>query len=142
MDRPAEMDEQPMSQTLEFDTEEENLIVEPIQNSENEVLPDLVPDVQFYEPPKFGVSYLNNPAPIYPEEAKRKRQQGTVMLKVLVKESGKPELIEISESSGIQSLDNAALNAVKKWTFTPAKLGSEIIPAFVIVPIRFNLEKR
>jgi|APLak6261681729_1056142.scaffolds.fasta_scaffold07015_2 protein TonB len=99
-------------------------------------------ELPVYEPPKFGVSYLNNPPPVYPVEAKRRKQQGVVMLRVLVAANGKPDQMEISESSGVQSLDNAALNAVQNWTFIPAKIGKDVISAYVIVPIRFNLEKR
>lgn len=95
-----------------------------------------------YEPPKFGVSYLNNPPPVYPVDAKRRKQEGVVMLRVLVAANGKPDQIEISETAGAQSLDAAALNAVQKWTFIPAKIGQEVIAAYVIVPVRFNLEKR
>lgn len=108
--------------------------------SQQEALDEPLPPV--YEPPKFGVSYLNNPPPIYPAEAKRRKQQGVVMLKVLVTTSGKPDRIEVSESAGLLSLDQAALDAVKKWTFIPAKIGQEVIAAYVIVPIRFNLEKK
>jgi periplasmic protein TonB len=113
---------------------------EPITTSEPEASEDSLPPL--YEPPKFGVSYLNNPPPIYPAEAKRKKQHGVVLLKVLVATSGKPEHIEISESAGLQSLDQSALNAVKNWTFIPAKIGQELIAAYVIVPIRFNLERK
>ena len=116
---------------------------EPITTSEPEDSEDSEDSLQpLYEPPKFGVSYLNNPPPIYPAEAKRKKQHGVVLLKVLVATSGKPEHIEISESAGLQSLDQSALNAVKNWTFIPAKIGQELIAAYVIVPIRFNLERK
>ena len=111
-----------------------------IATTEVEAVEDPFPPV--YEPPKFGVSYLNNPPPIYPAEAKRNKQQGVVMLKVLVSTSGQPDHIEISESAGLDSLDQAALNAVKKWSFIPAKMGQEVIAAYVIVPIRFNLERK
>lgn len=133
---------EPANQFVEQITEEEVEIAEPLQIAQSEAEADVVPDLPVYEPPKFGVSYLNNPAPVYPAEAKRKQQQGVVMLKVLVKESGKPEQIEVSESAGAQSLDKAAISAVKKWTFIPARIGTQVIPAYVMVPIRFNLERR
>lgn len=142
-DEPLEMTE-PLSQIVEQVADKDAEVEESMQVAESKATEeaDVVPDPPIYEPPKFGVSYLNNPAPIYPAEAKRQKQQGVVMLRVLVKESGKPEQVELSESSGVQSLDNAALNAVNKWTFIPAKIGSQVIPAYVIVPIRFNLESR
>lgn len=141
IDEPLVMSE-PVSKMVEQVTEDKVEIAEPSQTIQSETEADVVPYIPVYEPPKFGVSYLNNPAPVYPAEAKRKQQQGVVMLRVLVNESGTPEQIEVSESSAVQSLDNAALDAVKKWTFIPAKVDSQAIPAYVIVPIRFNLERR
>ena len=122
--------------------EDDKDVSESIQVTEStaEIADEIDPPV--LEPPKFGVSYLNNPSPVYPAEAKRKKQQGVVMLRVLVAANGKPDQIEISESTGVQSLDNAALKAVEKWLFIPAKIGKDAISAYVIVPIRFNLESR
>jgi|GEM_PF-1281678 len=130
-----------VSQTAEEVSEEDIEIVKPMEMSESKEKSDIESDVPVYETPKFGVSYLNNPSPIYPVEAKLSQQQGLVLLKVLVKESGKPEKIEISKSSGFKSLDNAAVSAVKKWVFIPAKIGAATVSATVIVPIRFNLDK-
>lgn len=84
-------------------------------------------------------SYLNNPPPQYPASARRRKQQGVVMVDVLVAASGKPKHLTIGKSSGIDVLDEAALAAVRKWMFVPAKRGSEIIEASVRVPIKFRL---
>lgn len=91
------------------------------------------------EPPKFGVAYLNNPAPEYPRLSKRAGEEGRVLLKVLVSVEGRPESVEISKSSGFERLDNAALNAVKQWRFEPARKGGKALSAFVIVPLTFTL---
>jgi periplasmic protein TonB len=91
------------------------------------------------ELPKFGVAYLNNPAPEYPNMAKRAGEQGRVLLKVFVSESGHPETVEIEKSSGFDRLDQAALSAVKSWQFIPAKKGDKTISAYVKVPLKFSL---
>lgn len=91
------------------------------------------------EPPKFGVAYLNNPAPEYPRMSKRAGEEGRVFLKVLVSAEGRPDSVEVSKSSGFERLDNAALNAVKQWRFEPARKGGKAISAFVIVPLSFTL---
>lgn len=91
------------------------------------------------EPPKFGAAYLNNPAPAYPPMARRLKEQGRVLLKVLVGENGHAENVQIENSSGYSKLDQAALEAVKQWTFIPAKRSNQAISAYVLVPIKFSL---
>ena len=91
------------------------------------------------EPPKFGAAYLNNPAPEYPKMARRSGQQGRVMLKVLVAENGKPQLVELATSSGYEALDQAAIEAVKLWRFIAAKRNNQPISANVLVPVKFSL---
>lgn len=91
------------------------------------------------EPPKFGVAYLNNPAPEYPRLSKRAGEQGKVFMKVLVSTEGLPASVEVSKSSNFERLDAAAVNAVKQWRFEPARKGGKAISAFVIVPLSFTL---
>jgi len=92
------------------------------------------------EPPRFGVAYLNNPAPAYPALSRRMGEEGRVMLRVLVGANGKPENVEIENSSGFSRLDNAALESVKKWKFIPARRNNEAISAEVLVPVKFSLD--
>jgi periplasmic protein TonB len=91
------------------------------------------------EPPRFGAAYLNNPAPDYPQMARRLGQEGRVLLKVLVAESGMAQTVELAKSSGHEKLDQAAIEAVKKWSFIPAKRSNQPISAYVLVPIKFSL---
>lgn len=91
------------------------------------------------EPPKFGAAYLNNPAPKYPASSRRAGEQGRVLLKVLVSEQGTPEEIELDTSSGSERLDQAAMDAVKKWSFIPAKRSNQPVSAYVLVPVKFSL---
>lgn len=91
------------------------------------------------EPPKFGAAYLNNPAPEYPALARRKGEQGRVMLKVLVSETGLAQKVQIDTSSGYDKLDQAAVEAVKKWSFIPARRSNQAVSAYVLVPIKFSL---
>jgi len=92
------------------------------------------------EEPKFGVAYLNNPAPTYPPMSRRIGEQGRVLMRVLVSASGDPETVTIENSSGSGRLDEAAMQAVKKWRFVPAKKNKQPISAYVLVPIKFSLD--
>ena len=87
----------------------------------------------------IAADYLNNPPPQYPSSARRKKQQGTVFVDVLVSALGTPKKLAIGKSSGVDVLDEAAIAAVRKWKFIPAKRGSEIVEARLLVPIRFRL---
>ncbi|NMG36238.1 TonB family protein [Azoarcus sp. TTM-91] len=89
---------------------------------------------------RFDADYLNNPAPSYPPLSRRMREEGRVMLRVLVSPEGLPAKIELSKSSGSERLDNAARDAVTRWRFVAAKQGDQPIEAWVLVPIVFNLE--
>lgn len=89
--------------------------------------------------PVFDAKYLNNPAPYYPTYAKKKKIEGKVFLDVVVKTDGTAHDVKISQSSGSSMLDNAALSAVKKWRFIPAKKSGKLVQANVIVPIEFKI---
>lgn len=90
-------------------------------------------------PPRFNADYLNNPAPPYPALSRRLREQGRVMLRVLVDIRGLPERIELRTSSGHERLDNIALETVRLWKFVPARRGDEAVSGWVLVPISFSL---
>lgn len=91
------------------------------------------------EPPRFDMAYLNNPAPAYPTYSRRLGEEGRVLLRVLVSPEGFPRQVEIKTSSGSRRLDQAALEAVKNWRFTPAKRGDTPIEGWALVPINFQL---
>jgi len=88
----------------------------------------------------FGADYLNNPVPEYPPAARRLKLQGTVVVRVLISPAGTPEVVRLEKSSGTPLLDEAALKAVRSWSFVPARLGNDQISVWVDVPIRFRLE--
>jgi len=91
-------------------------------------------------PPTFDAAYLSNPSPQYPQAARRAGEQGTVMLRVLVKRDGLPDRVEVEKSSGSTRLDAAARDTVWGWRFVPARLGDDPIESWVLVPVVFRLE--
>lgn len=88
---------------------------------------------------RFDADYLNNPHPAYPPFSLRLREEGRVLLKVLVNRSGHANSVSIAQSSGYARLDNSALETVRHWRFVPAKVGEEPQDSWVIVPINFSL---
>jgi protein TonB len=86
------------------------------------------------------VEYGSNPAPMYPAQARRRSQQGTVALRILVGVDGRVERVEIVRSSGFDSLDEAAVETVRtRWRFVPAQRDGVAVESWVEVPIRFAL---
>jgi len=84
--------------------------------------------------------YARNPLPTYPAIARRRAQQGTVTVSVLVGADGSVERAEVADSSGFDTLDDAALETVRsRWRFVPARHGGLAVESWVLVPIRFAL---
>ncbi|MBA8889937.1 protein TonB [Dokdonella fugitiva] len=77
----------------------------------------------------------------YPATALRSRQQGEVLLSVLVDPSGNVQRIEIARSSGHADLDNAAREAVQRAHFKPVLRDGQAIAAWGTVPIEFRLDR-
>jgi periplasmic protein TonB len=92
------------------------------------------------EAPRFDMAYLKNPAPAYPSLSRRMKEQGRVILRVLVSAAGEAENVEVRTSSGSGRLDRAAIEAVRRWRFAPARRGAETIAAYALVPILFQLD--
>ncbi|MEO7470063.1 MAG: energy transducer TonB [Sphingobium limneticum] len=90
-------------------------------------------------PPGFDADYLNNPPPRYPPGSRRLREEGEVLLKVLVSPAGRSREVLIARSSGHARLDDAAQNAVRRWRFTPARQEGSPVTAWVLVPLTFSL---
>lgn len=79
--------------------------------------------------------------PVYPDEARRNAWEGRVYVKLLISASGTVEDASLSESSGYECLDQAAVSALQTWQFSPARNESgQPVAAGVIVPVRFNLK--
>lgn len=95
-----------------------------------------VPDVG----PSVAQDYDWIAMPPYPERARARRQEGRVMLRVLVGETGNPLEVQVESSSGHRVLDMAALKAVRKWKFNPGLSNGQPIQGWVLVPINFSLK--
>jgi protein TonB len=82
---------------------------------------------------------VNRP-PAYPSLARKRGWQGTVLLEVDVQSDGMVKSIQINKSSSYKLLDREALDAVRKWRFSPGLKSGEPVPMKVIVPIHFLLQ--
>lgn len=87
-----------------------------------------------------NAAYHVNPAPPYPEAARRAGVTGTVLLLVQVRADGSVRGVSVRTSSGTTSLDRSALTAVRRWRFEPAREDGVAVDSEVEVPIRFALQ--
>lgn len=81
----------------------------------------------------------NRVEPAYPSASRRAGEEGTVRLKVLVDEKGRPRDVTVASSSGFARLDQAAMEAVRKWRFVAATNGTNPVSAWTQVAITFRL---
>jgi periplasmic protein TonB len=88
---------------------------------------------------KAEPNYLKNPEPAYPLLARRRHQEGLVLLTAKVTAQGRAAEVMIKTSSGFPLLDEAALQAVRDWQFKPARIGSIAVESEIEVPVRFEL---
>ncbi len=88
---------------------------------------------------KASPLYANNPKPEYPALARRRNQQGTVMVSVSVSEKGDPDRVSLHKSSGYPLLDKSALKAVALWHFLPGKTAGHPVSTEVLIPVHFKL---
>lgn len=75
--------------------------------------------------------------PVYPRAAHEARVGGTVVLRVLVSETGRPLQVEVAR--GVRpDLDDAAVTSMQRWTFEPARKNGRQIRAWTTVEIPFQ----
>jgi protein TonB len=79
--------------------------------------------------------------PRYPDSARRRGVEGTVIIKAYVTEQGRVEQVQVEQSSGHADLDAAAVEAVGRWRFEPARRGRQAVAMEVSIPVRFVLNR-
>ena len=91
--------------------------------------------------PSFHAAYLHNPPPVYPPMARSRGWEGRVIVKVLVSAEGHASEVHVEQSSEHDSLDEAALEAIRQWHFVPATRVGKPVQAWVLVPMDFRLSR-
>jgi periplasmic protein TonB len=78
------------------------------------------------------------PEPEYSEEARKVKQMGVVVLRLVVGPDGNPRDIQVVRSLGL-GLDEKAIEAVKKWRFEPARKDNKPVAVSVNIEVNFHL---
>jgi len=85
-----------------------------------------------------SVEYVRAEKPVFPKESQRRREYGTVILRILVDADGRPVNIEVEQSSGYERLDAAARKAAETFLFRPYEVNGVRRAAQVRIPIGFD----
>ncbi len=75
--------------------------------------------------------------PVYPAIAQAARVQGLVILQAVIGEDGRVRDVRVMKS--IPLLDQAAVDAVRQWEYSPTLLNGVPVPVVMTVTVRFNL---
>lgn len=78
--------------------------------------------------------------PGYPPASRRLGEEGTVTVKVLVDERGRAREVSVVRSSGHGRLDQAAVEAIRRWLFAPAVRDSQPVMVWTNVQVTFRLD--
>lgn len=66
-------------------------------------------------------------------------EEGQVLLDVHIQPDGSVAEVKLKRSSGFPRLDDAAVQAVRRWRYVPARRGNEPIAYWYVQPIKFSL---
>jgi TonB family protein len=80
---------------------------------------------------------ISAPDPPWPEAARQEKQQGTVVLALIVDKLGKPSTIVVTRPLGY-GFDEKALDSVRTWTFKPATFQDQPVPVGINVEVNFR----
>ncbi len=109
-------------------------------------VPDAPPPPEPQGPVRFVVGgnitepkKISGPSPAYPEAARRARIQGVVVLECVIGKDGRVKTVK--ELRGLPlGLTENAVDAVKRWEFTPSTLNGKPVEVLYILTVRFNLQ--
>ena len=83
-------------------------------------------------------SVLFRTDPVYSEDARKARYQGTVVLEAIVRKDGSVEILRVVRSLGL-GLDENAMKALQEWKFKPAMRQGVPVDVAMNIEINFTL---
>ncbi|MDD8018594.1 MAG: TonB family protein [Bacteroidota bacterium] len=81
----------------------------------------------------------DNPAPSYPEEARKQKIEGMVWVKIWVDKKGSAHKAVVLKSDA-EIFNQPSIDAAMKWKFSPAILKGEPVDVWVSIPFKFKLD--
>jgi protein TonB len=81
---------------------------------------------------------IGDTRPVYPEIARAARVEGTVILEAVLDTTGRVTQLRVIKS--VPMLDQAALEAVRQWRYTPSLYGGHPVSVLMTITVRFALQ--
>lgn len=78
-------------------------------------------------------------AVVYPPNAQRAGEEGTVVVRVHVDEAGRPTDAAVARSCGHPDLDTAAIETALNWRYVPAIRGGAVRDDWAVVQVVYKL---
>lgn len=128
----AESEEEVEAATIE-ETEFAEVYTKPEESVE-------IPVVAFWKVEKKPQPKYS-PKPAYPEKARVAEMEGQAIVEALVDIDGKVIDVRLVKKSGFNELDQAAMNAARCWTFSPAEQRGKPVRVWVNIPFNFRLNE-
>ncbi len=95
-----------------------------------------------------GCAEVEGPEPLaqaspveYPAELWDQGVEGVVTVRALVGADGGVDSVDVDQGSGVEALDQAALEGIRSMRFSPAHRRGEPLSAWVRVPVHFSLDR-
>ena len=92
-----------------------------------------IPVMDYDTPPRL----IKQTRPVYPQDAFIKKIEGVVEVEILIDVTGRVSRARVMRS--VPLLDQAAIETVKQWVFTPAIKGGRPVPTTAIAPVTFRI---
>lgn len=121
-----------MPSNIDFDSKPKAVEVK-----QEEAIPDMDDFVALEKEPYVDLGELARNI-TYPDVAKRAGIEGKVTVSVFVDKSGRPKKVVVRESTS-SSLNSAAVDAIKKTTFTPGIQNGQPVSCWMLIPVVFKL---
>ena len=81
---------------------------------------------------------ISDARPVYPDIARQARREGTVVMEAVLDPGGRVTQLRVIQS--VPLLDQAAIDAVRQWRYTPSTYGGHPVSVLMTITIRFTLE--
>ena len=131
---------QKTEQSLEIINQETPLLKEAGTNSIQEDSPLDLTKIDLVDKSIIAPEVISYYPPAYPNNLRRRGIEGKVQIKALIDKEGGVIEILIDTSSGYQSFDQNAIEAILKWKFKPAYYSNEKRISWVFIPVVFKLK--
>lgn len=96
----------------------------------------------------FGVHQLETqprivhaPPPVYPRRAMQMKREGVVLVRIVLDKEGNMVSSRLLPGDDVEFFGPATLEAVKRWRFTPGKIGNRPVMCEVEIPVEYNLSR-